>query len=578
MYVEDAQTQDLPKADEAKARIAKAMNYPDWAAFLTDLHAHRKIVAEHFDATFSEKSQTQSQLETATETAIWQGIIETEAALKALKDMGYCDATQTLSRLQMLRNSNRYQQLPERSRQRFDALMPLVIWHAAQVENADDTLLRSIILLENICRRASYLALLTEFPQALQLVIKLCAASPWLAQYLAAQPILLDELLDTQNLYAAPDFAQMAAELSKKMADLAGDVEAQMDAMRHFKQAAILRFAAQDVAGKLPLETLSDYLSALADTILTVSLQTIWQSLQFKNFITPQFAVIGYGKLGGKELGYVSDLDIIFLYDFEYKNAGGDDVAPQAVENSSEDISAIYARFAQRINNWFNSLTSAGLLYETDLQLRPDGNSGLLVSTVAAFRDYQLNKAWVWEHQAITRARFIAGDASIGAAFEQIRVEVLMQTRDVEKLKAEVLNMREKMRAAQSSSFKSASFKSISFKSNLSKNDTAIFELKNGVGGIIDVEFLVQFLVLAHANQYPQLTANIGNIALLKLLATLNIIQADAAEKVANAYREYRKMQHALKLQGMVQTKVEANTVVLHIHAVSALWQQVFTN
>ena len=578
MYVEDAQTQDLPKADEAKARIAKAMNYPDWAAFLTDLHAHRKIVAEHFDATFSEKSQTQSQLETATETAIWQGIIETEAALKVLIDMGYCDALQTLSRLQMLRNSNRYQQLPERSRQRFDALMPLVIWHAAQVENADDTLLRSIILLENICRRASYLALLTEFPQALQLVIKLCAASPWLAQYLAAQPILLDELLDTQNLYAAPDFAQMAAELSKKMADLAGDVEAQMDAMRHFKQAAILRFAAQDVAGKLPLETLSDYLSALADTILTVSLQTIWQSLQFKNFITPQFAVIGYGKLGGKELGYVSDLDIIFLYDFEYKNAGGDDVAPQAVENSSEDISAIYARFAQRINNWFNSLTSAGLLYETDLQLRPDGNSGLLVSTVAAFRDYQLNKAWVWEHQAITRARFIAGDASIGAAFEQIRIEVLMQTRDVEKLKAEVLNMREKMRTAQSSSFKSASFKSISFKSNLSKNDTAIFELKNGVGGIIDVEFLVQFLVLAHANQYPQLTANIGNIALLKLLATLNIIQADAAEKVANAYREYRKMQHALKLQGMVQTKVALSSVVAHIHAVNTLWQQVFTN
>ncbi len=517
MYVEDAQTQELPKTDEAKARIAKAMNYPDWAAFLTDLDAHRKIVAEHFDATFSEKSQTQSQLETSTETAIWQGIIEKEAALQALATLnsgaGYIEAEQTLSRLQMLRASNRYQQLPELSRQRFDALMPLVIRHAAQTENADVALLRTIILLENICRRASYLALLTEFPEALQLVIKLCAASPWLAQYLATHPILLDELLDTQTLYAAPDFAQMVAELSKKMAELVGDVEAQMNAIRHFKHAATLRFAAQDVAGKLQLETLSDYLSDLADTILVVGLQTIWQSLQFKHIETPKFAVIGYGKLGGKELGYVSDLDIIFLYD---------DVAPEASE--------VYARFAQRINNWFNSLTSAGLLYETDLQLRPDGNSGLLVSSVAAFRDYQLHKAWVWEHQAITRARFVAGEAGIGKAFENIRIEVLTQARDIEKLKTEVLAMREKMRAAKTI-------------------NTNYFDIKHSVGGIIDVEFMVQYLVLAHAKQYPQLNLNIGNIGLLNMLSDLKIIDTKCAKKVADAYREYRKLIHIAKLQ-----------------------------
>ena len=545
MYVEDAQTQELPKTDEARIRIAKAMNCPDWATFLTELDAHRKVVAQHFDATFSEKSQTQSQLEISIETAIWQGVTEKEAALQALLDKGYSEAEQTLSRLQMLRASNRYQQLPELSRQRFDALMPLVIQHAAQTENADVALLRTIILLENICRRASYLALLTEFPQALHLVIKLCAASPWLAQYLAAHPILLDELLDTQTLYAAPDFVQMQLELSKKMADLDGDVEAQMDAMRHFKHAATLRFAAQDVAGQdiksqLPLETLSDYLSALADTILAVSLQTIWQSLQFKHIKTPKFAVVGYGKLGGKELGYVSDLDIIFLYD---------DAAPEAGE--------VYARFAQRINNWFNSLTSAGLLYETDLQLRPDGNSGLLVSSVAAFRDYQLHKAWVWEHQAITRARFVAGDADIGEAFEKIRIEVLTHARDVEKLKAEVLHMREKMRAAQT------------FVANM-------FDIKHSAGGIIDVEFMVQYLVLAHAKQYPQLTANIGNIGLLKLLASLNIIDHTIAEKIVLAYRECRSLQHALKLQGATQLRVEAKSISANIQAVSALWQQVF--
>jgi [glutamine synthetase] adenylyltransferase / [glutamine synthetase]-adenylyl-L-tyrosine phosphorylase len=536
MYVEDQQTQDLPKTDEAKARIANAMHFENWDALLLQLNAYRKTVAQHFDATFSDKSQH----EFVTEAAIWQGTIEKEPALQALLDAGYGDASETLSRLQMLRASNRYQQLPELSRQRFDALMPLVIRQSALEENADVALLRTIILLENICRRASYLALLAEFPEALHLVIKLCTASPWLAQYLTAHPILLDELLDTRTLYATPDFAKMRAELSKKMIELSGDAEAQMDAMRHLKHGAILRFAAQDVAGRLKLETLSDYLSALADTILEVSLQVIWQSLKFKHCESPHFSVIGYGKLGGKELGYVSDLDIIFLYD-------------DAHENAAEN----YGRFAQRINNWFNSLTNAGLLYETDLQLRPDGNSGLLVSSVAAFHEYQLNKAWVWEHQALTRARFVAGDANIGEAFEAIRIEVMTQARDTEKLKTEVLSMREKMRAAQ-------------------KYTPGFFDIKHSAGGIIDVEFMVQYLVLAHAKQYPKLTANIGNISLLKLLAKLKIIEHDLAEKVVSAYREYRQLQHVLKLQGTPHMRVEVISVSAHMTAVKALWNQVF--
>ncbi|MES2637751.1 MAG: bifunctional glutamine synthetase adenylyltransferase/deadenyltransferase, partial [Pseudomonadota bacterium] len=287
------------------------------------------------------------------------------------------------------------------------------------------------------------------------------------------------------------------------------------------------------------LEILSDYLSNLADVIVQVSLQIIWDNLKFKHIATPKFAVIGYGKLGSKELGYMSDLDIIFIYD----------------DNAAE-ASEIYARFAQRINNWFNSLTNAGLLYETDLQLRPDGNSGLLVSSIAAFKEYQLTKAWVWEHQALTRARFIAGDAEIGKAFEQVRIEVLSQQRDVEALKKSVIEMREKMRASH-------------------KPQAGLFDIKHDAGGIIDVEFLVQFLVLSHANQYPELTENIGNIALLKRLASLNIIEVQAAENVAAAYREYRKMQHALKLQGVTQTNVETILVMSHIVAVTSLWSQI---
>ena len=540
MYVDDQQTQDLPKTDEAKARIASAMNYGDWEALLSTLNAHRKIVAQHFDATFSEKYSTQDQLETSTETAVWQGIIEKEVALKTLLDGGYTDAEQTLARLQMLRASNRYQQLPELSRQRFDVLMPLAIAQSAAMPNPDITLLRVTDVFESICRRASYLALLAEHTHAMHLLVKLCSSSPWLANYLAQHPILLDELLDMRTLYAAPDFVAMRVELTKRLAEFAGDIERQMDLMRHFKHANVFRFAAQDINGELALETLSDYLSALADLIVSVALETIWPKMKGAHVAVPKFAVIGYGKLGSKELGYASDLDIIFLFD-----------------DSASEAGEVYARFAQRISSWFNTLTSAGLLYETDLQLRPDGNSGLLVSSVAAFREYQLNKAWVWEHPALTRARFGAGDPMIGAAFDAFRTEVLMQAQDSHNLKAEVVQMREKMRAAQTFVAK-------------------LFDIKHSTGGIIDVEFLVQYCVLAHAKQYPQLTENIGNIALLKLLASFNIIEHDLAEKVVLAYRDYRRLQHALKLQGAPHMRVETISVSAHIAVVKALWSQVF--
>jgi [glutamine synthetase] adenylyltransferase / [glutamine synthetase]-adenylyl-L-tyrosine phosphorylase len=537
MYVEDQQTQDLPKSDETKARIAAALKFDDWNELLTVLNAHRQRVAAYFDATFNDNKRPQDALENG----IWQGVADKEVALQALSEAGFADAEQAYSRLQMLRNSNRYQQLPELSRQRFDQLMPLLIQQSALETNADIALLRTILLLENICRRASYLALLAEYPEALHRVVKLCAASPWLAQYLTTHPILLDELLDTQTLYAAPDFAKMELELNKKMLQLKGDTEAQMDAMRHFKHTTILRFAAQDIAGKLTLERLSDYLSALADMILQVSLHTIWQSLKFKHCEIPKFAVIGYGKLGGKELGYMSDLDIIFLYDDDH---------PDAADN--------YARFAQRINGWFNSITNAGLLYETDLQLRPDGNSGLLVSSVAAFRNYQLHKAWVWEHQAITRARFVAGDNNIGKVFDAIRNAVLKQERDVQKLKSEVIAMREKMRAAQ----------------HLSDD---MFDIKNSIGGIIDVEFIVQYLLLAYAKKYPQLTENIGNIGLLSVLGQLKIIDKIQGKEVADAYREYRKLIHATKLQEQV-AKVKLAEVKKQQKAVLTLWNEVFGN
>lgn len=400
--------------------------------------------------------------------------------------------------------------------------------------------MRTMDFVEAVCRRASYLAMMSEYPDALRLVVRLCAASAWCAQYLIKHPIVLDELLDEVTLYAEPDFDVMRAELSVTMEALHGDTEQQMDAMRHFQHATAFRFAAQDIAGKLPLEKLSDQLSALADLIMDVSIKTIWASFKHKHIEVPKFAVIGYGKLGGKELGYASDLDIIFLYD-----------------DPTDEVNHIYARFAQRINGWFNSLTSAGLLYEIDLQLRPDGNSGLLVSSIDAFRDYQQKRAWPWEHQAITRARFVAGDVNVGKRFEEIRQAVIQQSRDKEKLSDSIIEMREKMRQAQ-------------------HLNAALFDLKHSPGGIIDVEFIVQYLVLANAAQHIQLTENVGNIALLSLLGDRGIIDQMLALETADAYREYRRLQHAARLQGDMQAKVNYADVDVHAKSVNTLWETVF--
>lgn len=540
MYIDDQQTQDLPDSDTYRAYLLQMVKHTDWASLMVELNHHRDRVQRFFDDTF--KDEKNNDLEK--ETALWQGTVSVTEGAQWLVQHGYTRASEMVQLLQQTRNSQRIQQLPEQSRRRLDQLMPLLLREASQQQSttADTALIRTLDLLESICRRASYLALLTEFPDALALIVKLCAASPWIAQYVSAHPILLDELLNKQTLFKRLDAVQLKVELTRHMQQLAGDVEAQMDAVRHFKHANVLKIAAQDLMTALPLEAISDDLSALAEVILQVSVQVVWQNLSFKHRETPKFAVIGYGKLGGKELGYLSDLDIIFLFD---------DEADKAQE--------IYARFAQRLNTWFNTLTNAGLLYETDLQLRPDGNSGLLVSTVQAFAEYQQHKAWVWEHQAITRARFVAGDAAIGEAFERIRHEIMCQPREQASLKQDIQQMREKMREAH-------------------KSKGGYFDVKQGAGGIIDVEFIVQYLVLAHAASHPQLTDNIGNIGLLRRCAELGLIASPVlAEQVADAYRAYRTLIHHVKLQG-AEAIVASEELQAEREAVSQLWQRLFLN
>lgn len=529
-YLHDAQTQTLPGDDEDRMRIAKAMSFAGWKSFLRALNVHRSHVEQHFSQIFAT-----TQVPVSAETNWWANIAENPKHAKhALTALGF--QKDTVEHLYSLANSPQYRQLPPVSSARFDALIPLIAQESAKLDNQDAALARLLELLRAICRRASYLALLAEYPQVLQGLCKLCAASPWLAQYLTQHPILLDELLVPSTLHTAPDFVALRQELERRLLACGDDVEQKLDVLRHFKHSQTFRFAAQDVAGKLTVETLSDYLSNLADMLLDAVLRHAWTGLKQAHIAAPKFAVIGYGKLGGRELGYASDLDIVFLYDDDAENAA-----------------EIYARLAQRINHWLSSHTPAGLLYEADLALRPDGGSGLLVSSVQAFAEYQQNSAWVWEHQALTRARFCAGDANIGEAFEAIRRDIIGQERDLKKLRTEISSMRQQMLEAH-------------------PNNSGLFDLKHDRGGIIDVEFMVQFLVLAHAHQHPALLGNLGNIALLNIAGELGLVAADMAKDVADAYRVFRKKQHALRLQGEAYPRVKLSTVRNEVKKVRELW------
>ena len=535
-YLDDAQTQTLPDDEPDCSLIAEAMGFAGYDNFLRALNAHRTHVTRHFDQVFAAPHSDQESHPLAW---LWQLAPNTADAQQQLAQLGYKEPVVSWQMLQDIKLSNRYTQLASTSRSRFDALIPPLIQVASKFTNPDETLHRILQLLESIGRRESYLALLVEYPQTLVQLAKLCSASPWAAQYLARQPILLDELLDPRLLFSAPDWPALQVDLTSALIRAAGDAEQQMDILRHFKHSQTFRLLAQDLADVLPLEKLSDHLSALADLILNEVLKLCWQGLKNRHRDMPQFAIIGYGKLGGRELGYASDLDIIFLYH---------DTATEASEN--------YARLAQRINTWLCSLTPAGVLYETDLRLRPDGSAGLLVSSVEAFEQYQKTKAWTWEHQALTRARWVAGDAEIGNRFEHIRCEVLKQARDMSSLRLDVIQMRQKMLAAH-------------------LNTSGLFDLKHDRGGIIDVEFIMQYLVLAYAPKHIELTANSGNLALLEIALQCHLIPAALAQQTQSAYRQYRRLQHSLRLQGAQYARVEKHSVLPHIAAVLELWAAV---
>ncbi len=535
-YVDDQQTHMLPGGEDERSLIARSMGFAAWAELLEVLNAHRDRVSRHFGAIFSDPGEGEHPL-----TGLWLGQLDDEDELEELRQQGLRQPEEAIARLTALRASMRYRQLPAANRERLDAVGPRLIEACAATPDPDATLARGLRFLESISRRGAYLALLQQYPLALKRVADLMGASSWAADYLTQHPLLLDELLDPRVLETATDWPAFRADLKQHLAHHADDVERQMDILREMHHAQVFRLLVQDLAGLHTIERISDHLTELADIILQETLPLIWNSLKTRHCAHPRFAVIGYGKLGGKELGYVADLDLVFLYD---------DGHPEAPEN--------YAKLARRLATWLSTQTAAGMLFETDFRLRPNGESGLLAVSIDAFRDYQLEKAWVWEHQALTRARFCAGDAEIGQRFEAIRCEVLCRPRDLASLKQEVLAMRQKMLEAHAS------------------RSSTHFDLKQDRGGLIDVEFIVQTLVLGYAHQHPQLTGNLGNIALLRMAAELGLIPAGEAEGARTAYREYRRQQHINRLNDHPDALIERTSMQGHIEAVNRLWQTVF--
>jgi len=497
-YFEDAQTQVLPGKSDAIAHMGRAMGFDDPAAFIHAVETTQQTVRDSFEPLFSSVPM----------------------------DTGAPAANDRASRLE-----------------RLSAKAKAI---ASNSPNPEQTLTRLNQLIETIGRRASYVALFDEFPNALARVGHVVSSSAWAADYLRQHPIVLDELLDTRSIDTPPDDQAFRAELSARVNEAVSngvaDIERQMDALREVHHAHLFRLLVQDLDGRWPLEKLSDHLSAMADAVLQVTIDTVWPTMTKRHRDTPRFAIIAYGRLGGKELGYASDLDLIFLYDDDHEMA-----------------SEIYARFAQRVNVWLSTATSAGTLFEIDLRLRPNGNAGLLVTSLDGFIEYQSERAWVWEQQAITRARFCAGDPTIGAAFEKERERILRLQRNVPPLLEEVLAMRHKMHDGH-------------------PNTSDLFDIKHDQGGMVDIEFIVQTLVLRFSHDYPVLTGNLGNIALLRIAGELGLIDAGLAERVGNAYREFRRRQHAERLSGAGSARVAQDVFAKEREDVQKLWQVVFAD
>ncbi|MFN4005035.1 MAG: bifunctional [glutamate--ammonia ligase]-adenylyl-L-tyrosine phosphorylase/[glutamate--ammonia-ligase] adenylyltransferase [Hylemonella sp.] len=540
-YLDDQQTHVLPTRDEDLEWIAHSLGHAGSCPFLHELDAHREVVAQEFDTLLGGQKECRHcgqgngrNGQTAATTADFDAVLEQLSAL--LRE-----------RVSAWRSHPRVLALREESRARLVRLIVRTAEWVREGRASDEAAARLVDWMEPLLRRESYLAMLLERPAVHERLLRLLGAARWPARYLLQHPGVIDELASRTMLHERFDAAAFEAELElrRKALQAAGDddEEALLNLLRRAHHAEVFRTLARDVEGVLSVEQVADDLSALADAVLRVTTRWCWSRLKKRHREEPQFAIIGYGKLGGKELGYGSDLDIVFVYEDEH-----------------EDAPEVYALLVRKLINWLTVKTGEGDLYEIDTALRPNGNSGLLITTFEAYANYQQqrgsNTAWTWEHQAMTRARFVLGSDALRQRFDAVRQAVICAPRDAAALRQEIMAMRERVRQAH-------------------PVPADRFDLKHSAGGMVDVEFAVQYLVLSEAARHPALVGNVGNIALLRLAEAAALLPAGVGTAAADAYRTLRRLQHKARLDE-APTQVDPQSVAAERQAVLALWAAVF--
>ncbi|QCP60914.1 bifunctional [glutamate--ammonia ligase]-adenylyl-L-tyrosine phosphorylase/[glutamate--ammonia-ligase] adenylyltransferase [Pantoea sp. SO10] len=531
--INDEQTQTLPENELDRQRLAWAMGAADWNALMAQLELQMAGVRAIFDELIGDDApDVDDQPQLAEFAGLWQDALEESDLIPVVPQLDDAQRHALYNALNNFRQDVSRRTIGPRGRLALDQLMPRLLREVCPREDADVLLNRLTPLLLGVLTRSTYLELLTEYHGALRHLIRLCAASPMVASQLARYPLLLDELLDPATLYQPTATDAYRDELRQYLLRIpTDDEEQQLEALRQFKQAQHLRIAAADIAETLPVMKVSDHLTWLAEAIIESVVQQAWQ-MMVQRYGRPShltsdsergFAVVGYGKLGGWELGYSSDLDLVFLHD-----------CPDDAETDGErviDGRQFYLRLAQRVMHLFSTRTSSGILYEVDARLRPSGAAGMLVSTFSAFNEYQRSEAWTWEHQALVRARIVFGEPALCERFDEIRRNVLCLPRDVETLQKEVREMREKMRA------------------HLSNKHKGRWEIKTDEGGITDIEFIAQYLVLSYAADQPALTRWSDNVRIFELMARHGIMPDEEAQALTHAYVTLRDALHHLALQ-----------------------------
>ncbi|WP_020410670.1 bifunctional [glutamate--ammonia ligase]-adenylyl-L-tyrosine phosphorylase/[glutamate--ammonia-ligase] adenylyltransferase [Hahella ganghwensis] len=561
----DKQTQQIPSDELGRLRIAIALGFSSWKACEQVLEQHRENVSRHFaDVIASPQDTEESKEDLKVWRLLWHAKMPSEESVEFFEELGCADPQAFDPLLRGFINSSKVRQLQAQGKDRLDLFMPKLLRVVVEQKINAETFDRLLRFVEAIIRRSAYLVLLNENPGALKELVRLFGESQWVGEQIAQMPLLLDELLHSESLYTPPDTQTLRDELRQEMLRIPqDDLEEQMEVLRYFKRAHVLRVAASDLRGSLPLMKVSDYLTFIAETVLAQVLDQAWLNMTSKygrpmrdevTACDPDFGIIGYGKLGGIELSYGSDTDLVFLHDAaEDLDTDGD---------NSINNQVFFIRLGQRIIHLLTTKTASGDIYEVDMRLRPSGNSGLLVSSVAAWHKYQDEKAWTWEHQALVRARFVAGSESVCTKFERARIEVLTKPRDADKLKQDVLEMREKMRTSHATT-------------PGADGNLPYFDLKHDSGGIVDIEFMVQYAALRWAHKHPSVVRWSDNIRILESLAEAGVVRGELSEELCEIYRQYRSRGHRLALQNL-PARIAPEEMLIERERVVEFWREIF--